>query len=106
MLTRRFVTHQYGTRPGGYGPPPLHVLGHGMLEQAQYAGNRTGRARLYGNGGLMGGAVTLGARGPVGSAVGGTGYGYLGMDPSDPETWPRPFNPAPGMIGYLNWQAR
>ncbi len=104
MLTRGGVTHQYGTCPGGQAPP-LHVHGHGHLPRSGYAG-RTGRARLYGSGGLMGGAVSLSARGPVGSKLGSTGYGYLGMDPSDPLTWPRPFNPQPGMIGYLNWQAQ
>jgi hypothetical protein len=26
---------------------------------------------------------------------------YVGMDPSDPATWTRPYNPQPGMIGYL-----
>jgi hypothetical protein len=25
------------------------------------------------------------------------------MDPSDPVTWVRPYNPQPGMIGYLNF---
>lgn len=117
-MARKFLTHAYQTRPGGYGPPPLHTYGHGHLEQAQYAGATpgrtpsvhenpgTGRARLYGSGGLLGGAVTLGARGPTGMVNGGTGYGYLGMDPSDPLTWPRPFNPAPGMISYLNWQVQ
>lgn len=119
MPMRKFLTHSYQTRPGGYGPPPLHVYGQGHLPQAQYAGTApalarsvhaepaaTGRGRLYGSGGLLGGAVTLGARAPVGMVTGGTGYGYLGMDPSDPLTWPRPFNPAPGMISWLNWQVR
>lgn len=105
-MNRKFLTHAYQTRPGGYGPPPLHMYGHGSLPAAQHAGTRTDRGRLYGSGGLLGGAVTLGARGPTGMVNGGTGYGYLGMDPSDPLTWPRPFNPAPGMISYLNWQAR
>lgn len=105
---RKFLTHSYQDRPGGYGPPPLHVWGEGSLPQAQHAGvpAATDRARLYGSGGLLGGAVTLGARGPTGMVSGGTGYGYLGMDPSDPMTWRRPFNPAPGMISYLNWQVR
>jgi hypothetical protein len=102
MRTRQLV-HQYQTSPGGV--PPFHVYGHGYLPHAQYAG-RTGRARLYGQGGLLGGAVSLSARSPVGMARGGTGYGYLGMDPSDPQTWPRPFNPAPGMISWLNWQVK
>lgn len=56
----------------------------------------------YGPGGLQGGAVVLNTAGWVGIRNGLTGYGYLGMDPSDPQTWPRPFRPAPGMIAYLN----
>lgn len=31
------------------------------------------------------------------------GPGYKGMDPSDPATYVRPWNPQPGMIGYLNF---
>jgi hypothetical protein len=51
----------------------------------------------------MGGAVSLNTRGWVGMRAGNTGYGYLGMDPSDSTTWPRPFNPTGGMISYLNF---
>jgi len=102
MLTRGMVRHQYQSEPGA--PPPFHAYGHGYLDRAGYMSG-AGRPHLYGAGGLMGGAVTLGARGPVGSRTGNTGYGYLGMDPSDPQTWPRPFNPAPGMITWLNWQS-
>ena len=32
-----------------------------------------------------------------------SGPAYKGMDPSDPATYIRPWNPAPGMIGYLNY---
>jgi hypothetical protein len=28
---------------------------------------------------------------------------YMGMDPSDPATWVRPWNPQPGMIARLNF---
>jgi hypothetical protein len=28
---------------------------------------------------------------------------YQGMDPSDPATYTRPWNPRPGMIAYLNY---
>jgi hypothetical protein len=31
------------------------------------------------------------------------GRPFLGMDPSDPATWTRPWNPAPGMIVFLNF---
>lgn len=102
MLTRGPVTHQYGAHPADYSPPPNHVYMH----EHQYP-VPSDRARLYGpGGGIMGGAVSLGARGgPIGMRQGNTGYGYLGMDPSDPATWRRPFNPAPGMIAYLNFGA-
>lgn len=35
--------------------------------------------------------------------VGANGQPYLGMDPSAPATWVRPWNPQPGMIAYLNF---
>jgi hypothetical protein len=98
MLTRRVVTHQYGHEPNNY-PPPMHVL----MQERHYP-EPSGRARLYGpGGGLMGGAVALNTRGWVGMRRGNTGYGYLGMDPSDSSTWPRPFTPTGGMISYLNF---
>jgi hypothetical protein len=100
MLTRRQVTSQYATAPGDRAAPPLHVAMPPHQRPAP-----TSRAQLYGAGGLMGGAVTLTAGGPTGMRRGRTGYGYLGMDPSDPSTWPRPFVPSTGMISYLNFGA-
>jgi hypothetical protein len=35
--------------------------------------------------------------------VGLNGQPYLGMDPSAPATWVRPYNPQPGMIARLNF---
>jgi hypothetical protein len=35
--------------------------------------------------------------------VGLNGQPFLGMDPSSPVTWVRPWNPQPGMISYLNF---
>ena len=35
--------------------------------------------------------------------VGQNGEPWLGMDPSAPQTWVRPWNPQPGMISYLNF---
>jgi hypothetical protein len=99
MITRGGVTRQYDHNPGA--AYPHHVEGHAHQNYFHMS-----RAQLYGNGGLLGGAVTLNTRGWVGSRLGDTGYGYLGMDPSAPSTWPRPFNVAPGMIGYLNWQVQ
>lgn len=101
MLTRRSVSHTYGHVHGA--PPPMHVHQHGHPRPAP-----TALAVQYGpGGGLQGGAVILETRGWVGSRVGNTGYGYLGMDPSDSSTWiVRPFNPTGGMISYLNFGAR
>lgn len=96
MLTRGHVTPAYHGIAGA--PPPLHAA----MYYHQHAPAQS-RAEMYGSGGLMGGAVQLTAGAPTGMRTGDTGYGYLGMDPSAPETWPRPFNPAPGMIGWLNW---
>lgn len=96
MFTRGHVTSAYHETPGA--PPPVHVA----MYYHQHAPGQS-RAQLYGyGGGLMGGAVTLTAGAPTGMRVGDTGYGYLGMDPSAPSTWPRRFNPAPGMVGRLN----
>lgn len=47
-------------------------------------------APLYGPAGLVG-------------PVGATDHPYQGMDPSDPVTHVRPYNPQPGMIGWLNF---
>ena len=55
---------------------------------------------------LRGGSVPLAPLyGPAGlvGPVGSTDHPYVGMDPSDPVTWVRPYNPQPGMIGYLNF---
>lgn len=101
MLTRGEVTHQYGGQhPANCSVPPFHAYMH----EHQYP-QPSSRAQLYGAGGLLGGAVTLSARGFTGSRRGNTGYGYLGMDPSDSSTWPRPFVPTAGMIGWLNFGA-
>jgi hypothetical protein len=35
--------------------------------------------------------------------VGFGGQPYLGMDPSAPATWVRPWNPQPGMVARLNF---
>lgn len=32
-----------------------------------------------------------------------SGPAFKGMDPSNPATWVRSWNPVPGMIGYLNY---
>jgi hypothetical protein len=47
---------------------------------------------------LPGGAMVLA---PL--PVGADGQPYLGMDPSAPATWVRPWNPQPGMIARLNF---
>lgn len=35
--------------------------------------------------------------------MGPGGRPFAGMDPSDPSTFVRPWNPQPGMIAYLNF---
>lgn len=82
MLTRRYVTHQYGYRPDwNYYAAPYHVL---MLSDAYPSeGGRVAVSRYY--------------QVPLNEAVAVSGTmnfrPYLGMDPSDPGTWPRPYNP-------------
>lgn len=94
MFTRGGLAPQYGSVVTG-APPPHHAVMPGW----QHAPSLP----RHGGGGLAGGAVTLTASAPAGMQVGNTGYGYLGMDPSAPETWIRQFNPAPGMISFLNY---
>jgi hypothetical protein len=48
---------------------------------------------------IGGGALTMTPL-PVGLP---NGQPYAGMDPSNPATYVRPWRPAPGMIGYLNF---
>jgi hypothetical protein len=49
------------------------------------------------------GAVVLG--GPAGPVSRGdtTDLSYNGMDPSDPQSWVRPYNPQPGMCALFNF---
>ena len=76
--------HAYGHSAGAV--PPFHGCSVAHAQHGQAMQQR---------GGLAGGAVILQM------GYGGwsnTGYGWLGMDPSDPATWPRPFAPQPGMM--------
>jgi hypothetical protein len=50
---------------------------------------------------LPGGAPALTA--PLPANVAGTDMPFAGMDPSNPLTYVRPWNPRPGMIAYLNY---
>ena len=52
---------------------------------------------------IHGGALALG--GPAGPVSRGdsSGLGYNGMDPSDPGTWVRQYNPAAGMCARFNF---
>lgn len=84
MMTRQSVTHQYGHCAGAV--PPFHAVTRAHVRHM---------AGMAPRGGLAGGAVIL--KMPPGN-WGNTGYGWLGMDPSDPASWPRPFNPQQGMI--------
>lgn len=104
MLTRRAVAHQYAQwDPAIQAPPPHHFMLPPWQDPGQPADRPPMSRYAAGGGGLEGGAVALNtAAGFAGIRRGNTGYGYLGMDPSDPQTWRRPFQPAPGMIAYLN----
>ena len=79
------------TRPvngGNRYHPHVHVTpgGDGCVRQ----GWTVPLMQMYGPAGLVG---------PVGS----TDHPYVGMDPSDPVTWVRAYNPQPGMVAYLNF---
>ena len=52
---------------------------------------------------LGGGAVRLARVDNVQPPQGPPGQPYMGMDPSDPQTWVRPWNPQPGMVARLNF---
>jgi hypothetical protein len=58
----------------------------------------------YGARPCRGGGVAVQLGGPAGP-VGPTpnGMSFNGMDPSDPTTYVRPYNPQPGMIAWLNY---
>jgi hypothetical protein len=54
---------------------------------------------------LAGGALTLAGRVGLAGPVSRTDSDltYNGMDPSDPRTWVRPYNPQPGMCALFNF---
>lgn len=79
MITR---TVWPGWEADGSLPPPMC---HAHPEQRYVLPHR---------GGLAGGGVVVFAGLPS-TPGGSSGYGYLGMDITDPGSWPRPFNPQP-----------
>jgi len=88
MLTRGGVAHQYGA--GGYYPEPYHVVF--LTDSYPGEGGRPEVARMA--------PVELN---PAVTAAGGAGFRpYVGMDPSDPGTWSRPYNPQRGMFDRLH----
>ena len=87
MLTRGGLSHQYGF--GGYYAEPYHVV---MLEDAYPVAGRPEVAR-----------VAPVALNPAVTTAGAAGFRpYVGMDPSDPGTWSRPYAPQRGMFGRLH----
>jgi hypothetical protein len=80
-IMRRPFPRRYGT---------WHPYVHGSLASGRGPGGGVSLVPMYGPAGEVG---------PVGS----TDHPYQGMDPSDPVTWVRPYNPQPGMISYLNF---
>lgn len=90
MLTRGPLSHQYGY--WGYYSEPYHVL---MLADAYPAYDGAPRMDMSRYQQVpLNAAVT---------AAGAAGFRpYTGMDPSDPGTWSRPYNPLPGMFARLH----
>jgi hypothetical protein len=83
MLTRGELTHQYGY--AGYYAEPYHVL---MLEDAYPPAEGAPRPELARVSPVPLNAAVL--------ASGGAGFRpYVGMDPTDPGTYTRPYNPQP-----------
>lgn len=99
MLTRGFVRHQYGTPGhGDCSAPPFHVT----HPAASYPFNETRGENAFSR---IPAFIPVNYAGPVGMRRGimsNYDAGYLGMDPTDPSTWIRPLNVAPGMISRLN----
>jgi len=91
-MTRGGVTHQYGY--AGYYAEPYHVL---MLNDAYPASETQPRPDV--------GRQYQAPLNPAVLSAGGAGLRpYVGMDPSDPGTWSRPYNPQQGMFGRLHQQ--
>lgn len=72
----------------------------GYAAISPYSAATARRMDLQGPRPCSGGALRITAPLPVGGA---SGQPYLGMDPSAPATWVRPWNPQPGMIALLNF---
>jgi hypothetical protein len=80
------VPCRIGPRTYGHWDPLAWIDGGGTLQR----GGALALAQMYGPAGVVG---------PVGS----TDHPYVGMDPSDPVTWVRPYRPRPGMVARLNF---
>jgi len=86
-FTRDMPRRWSSWHPHAYGTPVAHGFKQG-------AALRLGLTPLI--------SVELGQ--PAGPVVQpGTDHPYTGMDPSDPSTYTRPYRPARGMIGWLNY---
>jgi hypothetical protein len=81
------MRHLASTRPFAYAPP-----------LSAFAAVTARRADLQGPRPCSGGALVMY---PMG--VGLNGQPFLGMDPSAPSTWVRPYNPQPGMVARFNF---
>jgi hypothetical protein len=76
-----------------------------MTRQVRGAGRHTYAYGMYHSGAgthrpLPGGAPVV--TGPLPVSIPGA-QPFAGMDPSNPMTYVRPWNPAPGMVGRLNF---
>jgi len=95
VLTRLGVRHQYGCHPRDHSPPPFHVIMH----PAQYPYAEDRGERQFSRMPAFTPLVTTGWVGIRRGITSPYDAGYLGMDPYDPDSWIRPLNVAPGMIG-------
>lgn len=89
MITRCGVPPMYAHDPGA--APPMHAV------HPAHRGQLPGRG-----GGLAGGAVVF--TGLPSTPGGSSGYGYLGMDITDPASWPRPYQPQQTGAWFVRWQ--
>jgi hypothetical protein len=87
------MQHMERTRSFSRAPGPVFGSAHPHVHVcADFAGHPLGA-----------GAVTMARIDFYRPAQGPPGEPYAGMDPSNPVTWVRPWNPAPGMIARLNF---
>lgn len=73
------------------------------MRRTLYGYGRTNHTPIAITGGFPGRPCTARTANLVQMDYSMSGPAYKGMDPSDPLTYTRAWNPAPGMIAYLNF---